>query len=573
MNSRPETTAGIATLAWPLDRLGDAIHAVVEACGQQSRMAPLTLSEVAAGSDLNQRIERLATAHGVESDRIYASLKDLPSLLTGGGPLIVHLPSEGQTDDDEALLLVAGGDGRRLTVIDRGHRLRQIQTADVVQRLARPFEDNVRPRAERAIADLHLPGSALRRLIDDQLDDVRFRGCWLLRLPPGAPVAASLKESRAPLHILFFAIAYVLQYGLFVGSWWLLGSSLLYGTIERAWVVSWALLLVTLIAFRLTATWQQGRAATLLGAWLRRRLLRGALNVDRQFIRRKGVGQLFGFVVESAAIESLALSGGLASACALVELVAAGLIMWTALGYLLPLTLFGWIGVAAVTIGVYAVRRERWTGQRIQLSERLLEAMVGHRTRSVQHEPNERKAEDLAIDGYLRQSQAMDSAGFWLTSILPRGWMVLALAALTPALTADANTTTLAAGLGGVVLAFRGLQRLAGGAASFAGAVIAARRVGSLSRAAEQLEPPAIGATMARADSMTVGEGATDAVAHVRDITFRYQAHGDAVLRGTSLSLERGARVLLEGSSGSGKTTLGAIIAGLTKPDSGSTLR
>ncbi|MEQ8822466.1 MAG: ATP-binding cassette domain-containing protein [Sumerlaeia bacterium] len=46
-------------------------------------------------------------------------------------------------------------------------------------------------------------------------------------------------------------------------------------------------------------------------------------------------------------------------------------------------------------------------------------------------------------------------------------------------------------------------------------------------------------------------------------------AEADAVLRGVSLELERGGRLLITGSSGTGKSTLLNLLGGLDRPDSG----
>ncbi|WP_102108502.1 ABC transporter ATP-binding protein [Oceaniglobus roseus] len=57
----------------------------------------------------------------------------------------------------------------------------------------------------------------------------------------------------------------------------------------------------------------------------------------------------------------------------------------------------------------------------------------------------------------------------------------------------------------------------------------------------------------------------------VRDLkkTFRSSGEVQQVLRGVSLSLERGATMALTGESGSGKSTLLHLVAGLDRPDSG----
>jgi ATP-binding cassette subfamily B protein len=50
---------------------------------------------------------------------------------------------------------------------------------------------------------------------------------------------------------------------------------------------------------------------------------------------------------------------------------------------------------------------------------------------------------------------------------------------------------------------------------------------------------------------------------------FRYRDRGEPVLRGCSLRLCPGERLLLEGPSGGGKSTLVALLTGLRQPESG----
>lgn len=565
MNNRPETIDRVAAAAWPMERLGEAISTFSP--GRQHAPPGWSVSRPRDRSDfeVNRWIERIVAGAGMETDRLFAALTELPALLRGTGPLILQLPCEDSPTGEPRFLVVLRGRGRTVTVSSPEGRQLQLPSVDVIAALRRPFDAAVQPALDRIATRLNLSPRAQRALADDQLGDVRFRGCWVLQSPASAPLPQSLRASGAPVRLGLFAAAYAAQYLLFVASWWLLGHALLSGSVDRGLILGWALLLLTLIPLRLTATWQQGRAASALGAWLRRRLLRGALSIDRQVIRQRGVGQLFGLVVESAAVESLALSGGLTAACAAIELLVAGFILGQGLGWFLPLLLAAWVAATALLTFRFWRRRQQWTAARVHLSEQLLEAMVGHRTRLVQQlEATQREADDIRLDRYLQQSRAMDEASVWLSALMPRGWIVIAIAALTPALVEGRSATALGIALGGILLAYRGLQRLSGGLSSLSGAVIAGRSVSDLAGAAERTAPQGItGATSSQRSSQD------GVAAQLRDVTFRYRDHGEPVLRATTLTVQRGDHLLIEGPSGSGKTTLAAVAAGLTKPESG----
>jgi len=157
----------------------------------------------------------------------------------------------------------------------------------------------------------------------------------------------------------------------------------------------------------------------------------------------------------------------------------------------------------------------------------------------------------------------MDRASIWL-SVVPRGWLVLALAALIPALANDASAASLAISIGGSLLAYRALQRLVGGFSNLAGAVISARSISGLSAAAARPEQAGLPSVL-----WPSAQPVRDVVAQARELSFRYRAQGDPVLDNCSLNIPRNARLLLEGPSGSGKTTFASILAGLQSADSG----
>jgi ATP-binding cassette subfamily B protein len=303
------------------------------------------------------------------------------------------------------------------------------------------------------------------------------------------------------------------------------------------------------------------------GVWLRRRLLRGASLIDRQELRRKGAGQLFGLVIEAAAIDALALTGGIVATFALIELAIAFLVLLAGATSLAAPLLLAWVAVVGYLGWRYFARRASWTTDRFAMSEQLLEAMVGHRTRLVQQPQEEwHRQEDEALDQFIAKGDVMDRASLWLT-LVPRGWLLLALAALIPALAKSATTGSLAVSIGGILLAYRALQRLVGGFSNLAGAIISARSVAGLAVAANRQEQA--GVPSALMPSSTKAASLDGLVAQARDLTFRYRSQGEPVLDNCSVNISRNARLLLEGPSGSGKTTLASIVAGLQSADSG----
>jgi ATP-binding cassette subfamily B protein len=231
------------------------------------------------------------------------------------------------------------------------------------------------------------------------------------------------------------------------------------------------------------------------------------------------------------------------------------------------LLLLAWV---AVTVGLarrYYRDRAAWTDGRLGLTDDLLERMVGHRTRLAQ-EPVAawHVEEDQSIERYLDQSRAVDRAGAVLSAVVPRGWLVLAVLGLVPAFTGGApDSAGLAISLGGVLLAYRAFRRVTGAAGQLSGAAIAWRAARPLFEAARRVELPGspVYATL-RPPAM-----AGQVVLEAHQLVYRYRDRGEAVLRGATLTLHAGDRVVLEGPSGGGKSTLASLLVGLREPTSG----
>lgn len=154
------------------------------------------------------------------------------------------------------------------------------------------------------------------------------------------------------------------------------------------------------------APWSQGVLAIGAGSLRKQRLLYGALRLEPEEIRHEGAGQMLGRVIESSAVESLALSGGFLGLVAFIERRLAAMILAVGAGGMTHvLMLVGWLAVAAF-IGRWVLRsRRRWTDTRLAMTNDLIERMVGHRTRLAQ-EPRAawHEGEDQQTERYLEIS-------------------------------------------------------------------------------------------------------------------------------------------------------------------------
>jgi ATP-binding cassette subfamily B protein len=567
MNRRPELTREqLAEAAWPANRVAEAMQALAGRAG-----LPLATTESVSLPDdlpveqLGGWIEKVADHIGVQMDQTFVTLDELDVMLTTAAPVLVRLSAV----DGAPFVAVLGRRGRFVRALGTDFRMHRLDARAVAATIRRPFEASVEASVDRIIGRLPLKGRSRTRaraaMLADRLKSARFRGCWLLRLSPGASVIDAVRESRLRMRVAVLIGAYVAQYALFVLSWWLLGRGVLNDTFDRGWLLGWCLLLASLVPVRLAGTWNQGAAVVAAGVWLRRRLLRGASLFDRQELRRHGVGQLFGLVIEAAAIDALALTGGVVAIFALIELLVASLILLAGAAMLAAPLLLVWTAATVYLGWRFFARRTIWTRNRFAMSEQLLESMVGHRTRLVQlPEEDWHRSEDEALDHFITTGDGMDRSSLWL-SLVPRAWMLLALAALIPALAGDTSGGSLAISVGGCLLGYRALQRLVGGFSNLAGAIISARSIAGLAVAASRREQ----ASLPSALLPSRHRSSDGLMAQARELSFRYRSSGEAILDNCSLNIPRDARLLLEGPSGSGKTTFASIVAGLQSPDSG----
>lgn len=543
------------SFVWPSSRLGEVLNLLALVPGLAHRQPP----RVQDIDTLGRWLESAALSIGFETQPAETTYAEFERDFTRLGPAILHVPT---ANGPEFLAILPGG-----AVLAPGGKLRADPAAirsSICADAEEPILREIQEMLDRAQIPADKQARARAAILRERLGSKRIRGIWLLRLPPGANFWAQLRHARIPRRLAALASAHAIQYVLWILAWYIVGANVLRGDGDRGWLIPWALLLLSLVPLRVLITRLQGSVAIGAGALLKQRLFLGSLRLDPDSLRHQGAGQLLGRVLESEAVEALALSGGFLAFVALIEIVAAIFVLAEGAGGLLQSALlFVWLGIAAWMTWRYFQRNRAWTDVRLALTHDLVESMAGHRTRVAQLSADRwHDGEDEALENYLKTSRILDESSVRLLALIPRGWLVVGLLGLAPALFyGAASPGRIAIAVGGTLLAYRAWRRLTTGAWQLAGAAVAWQRTSVLFHSATRQElPGALDVPPPEASPLVVD---------ARDLAFRYSDRTGHVLDGASLQIARGARLVLEGPSGGGKSTLVSLLAGVREPNSG----
>jgi ATP-binding cassette subfamily B protein len=560
-----------STLVWPVDRIGEALVALARRSGLLSAAATAARHPpLADPAGLDRWLAAAGEQLGVALEPVTATHRDADGALAAMHPAMVRLA--------DGVLLVLGQHGRTLVCLGPDGVVRRTSRRAVGRALQAGHELPHRARIAALLARTPLSQAARERaeagMLAELLAPAEVLHGWRLRLPPGARFTRQLRAAGLIRLAAGLVAAHAAQYLLFLLSWWAIGRAVLQGRLAPGWLWGWALLLLVSVPLVMLSTWCQGKLAVGFGLLLRRRLLAGALELPPETIHRDGIGRLLGRTIEADSLERLALGGGLVSVLALLELAfAVPVLAAGAGGWLHAGLLAAWL-VLCVVLGARLARaRYRWTDQRLTLTSLTVERIVGHRTRLAQEAPDRwHDGEDEALSGYLDRAAELDRRALALVVIVPRGWLLVGLCALAPAFVRGVDPIALGTGLGGVVLAWLSLARLANGVDQLASAHVAWQRVAPLFHAAAGVVPgsPRPSRRLTAPEYLVMPPAAgTEPVLEAVDVTFRHAGRATDVLAGCDLVIRPGDRVLIQGPSGSGKSTLVALLAGMQPPKSG----
>lgn len=396
------------------------------------------------------------------------------------------------------------------------------------------------------------------RRIDEVLDQAGWAGrrreraaAVLRRETREVPMTAPGEGVVVPVLVTVFG--YLSAYVAFVQSWRLLGGDIYaIGQVRAGFFIPLLVAVLGAVLGHRGAT----RLAISVGLRLRRRLLDAVLTADPDQLKYAGLGGLFALALEADLVAAGVSAAAPVILPAAVELVVAiGVLsagpgaVWTILATV--------IGSAALVVTAARVVRLRRLSSisRTELSQRLVERLLGHRTVLVQED----SATEALWSKPAQRRYAVAVRSLDVTESLLAAYPLLTLAGVVlVAVNAASEAAPTAISIGGGLLAASALTRMASLVQESAGAWVAWRSLQPL------LHTPTVAAEVeggSEPDDPTVQVS-------LREAEYRYPDKSGGVVD-IDLDVHRDERLLLTGASGSGKTTIASLLAGTRRVSRG----
>ena len=556
---------------WSAERLGEGVEMLARKAHYPLVSSSEVLSAPPEQVDETAWLSLISSRLGLEVEAVHAEYPELESLLKHASPAILSLNCGHQK---EYLFLLGSGFGR-LRLLTPDLSTVWLSVAEVAHAMSADLET----MAEHDFADVleaaQIPvqrrSRVMRVLLREGLGNVQLAQCWLLRLPPSASFWQQLKHDGLLGRLATLFGSHACYQSLQIVAWWLIVWAVFNNSLQQIGLGAWILVLLTAVPVSLMVWWLQSQLTISGGALMKQRLLFGTLQLRPEEIRHQGLGQFLGRVLEAETLETLVLGGGFNAAIAVIEWIAAAIVLSLGAGGVLHVALLMfWTLVTAFIGWRFYERSSRWRSAHRFMINALIERMVGHRTRLAQEPPQDwHDDEDQLQARYLAVSREADGSAVQMAGILTRGWLVLGVLGMAyPLVSGHSDLSGIALAIGGVMLATQAWNHLALGMESLIGVFNAWRQIGPLFWAAPRIkqEPLGLAATLTE---QAAPEDDTRPVLVAKDIVFRYRDSGPPVLNNCKLTVQQGDRILLQGGSGGGKSTLAAILAGLRLPSSG----
>lgn len=587
--SNANTPKTEAQLFWPTDLWIEAVETLSREANLNSKLGANELPKLHDQTMLlnSENVELIANYLGIESEPMRVCYAETEDVLTRGAPMLLVI---GEKDTHKShLLLVLYCRKKQVCVLTPTLKRKMLTVGELHNHLCAQLEAKYTHTFDAVLDKAALPPQQRERvyqnLLRKHLADMEVSRGWQLRLVPSASLIQQTRDyGIAPLLVMLMGAILLIQLSI-TFSWVLLGQSIYGNTpldasnvnLGNSLLGAWALIIISALPIQLLAYTASGKIAILIGAAYRNTLLYGALKLHPNEIRHQGAGEFLSRTLDANAIQQGTMWAVFDVLYAFNQIVSAFIILavtdstFVSAGFLAGMFLLQLIFTV-----IYRQDYNLWQNGVRYITNRLVENMIGYRTRIAQQRPAEwHEEEDRDLADYYRLSirhlrfrTALDT--------MSQIWIALGMAGLMWSFSqATLSQTEIAVRLGAILLAYQGLEGMAVQILTFTRLSVAWDQVKPILSAARRLPERGLAALLARRPkSKEMGESATlNQAAHnlitAHNVSFRYADRGRLALNQINLQINTGDRFLIEGPSGGGKSTLASVLAGLNTPESG----
>ena len=556
-------------LAWPASQLNEALHLLAQKLGL-SVQVPLQPPNAEQQKAFNEWLKTSAEQLGMEIKPILMPYPDLEQSVCEIGPALLHLPNPESSQDEARFLILLKKRARNwVLVLCPARGLHWIRASTIRAALCYSLEAPRLAEIEELLNEIapERQPQARRAILRDWLIDTQIDGFWLLRLSPHVNLWRQLRQAGLLNSLSLYIACVVAQEILFIGVLGLIGQAILQARLEWSMLLAGMLLFFCRAPIVLMKRWIEMQAPSEFGNLLKARLFAGVLRLDLEQIKPQGIGHFLMWAIESQILEEEGISRAALVLEAIIQIIVIAIALILFGESLVGGFLLAWLALAGWFSWRLLQPCFELNHYHADMTSNLLERLRGHLTRLVQ-ERNWYHEDDKALTDYLPRVKKYDQKILPLWVVIPYGWLILMLlVSAVPFISGPdlAAQATLGIRLAALLYGFEYFQDYAWSMAEFARAIVAWRLIAPIQRAAGQTQQEVTSSPTVVEDE----SAQTAAILQGRDLLFRYQEGGRAILSGCHLDIYAGDRLLLEGPSGSGKSTLAGLLTGLHLPESG----
>ena len=553
------------SFAWPIDRLNEAVEILAQKAGFVSEsISNFDPPQHHDQHSLDRWFEAYTYHSGIESISVHAKYSEIDDMIHQCGPAIIRIMKEPNT---YCYLVVLKRSWKKVSIVTPDLTIVKIDTHLIKNNLCckieAPAKASINQLLDQAGISETQKKAARKAMLFEKLSNEIIGNCWLIRLSPGDSFLKWIRHIKIPNKLFSMMTCEIISQVLIILSWLVIGNMIFQYNYDAGQFMLWGLLLLSIVPFKLYSQWNQCQLSIDMGAILKQRMLFGALHLKQDETRNQGFGQFISRIMESEAFESMALEGGFEVILFGIKLLASLYLLSLGCGWEISVFLFIWISCFLICCLIYYKYTNAWISHFREMTNNMIERMVGYRTRIVQENLKHwHDEEDTELNAYHRLSKQLYRITLTLNPVLTRSWLILSLFCLY--LFPPQSQQNMFIALGGVLIVYQGFNHLFYGISTFIVFVCSWQQIKPLFQAASRYRNE-----IPKQFIPEQTDTRSNKIIEIKKMTYRYLDDADFKLTIPDLSIYKNDRILFQGPSGGGKSTLSSIISGIRTPDTG----